>query len=47
MPDVKEKLGNLGAEPVGGSAEQFEAFAKAELVKWNKVVTDAKIEKVK
>jgi tripartite-type tricarboxylate transporter receptor subunit TctC len=47
MQDVKEKLGNLGAEPVGGSAEQFEAFAKAELIKWNKVVTDAKIEKVK
>ncbi len=47
MPDVKEKLGNLGAEPVGGSAEQFEAFAKVELIKWNKVVTDAKIEKVK
>jgi tripartite-type tricarboxylate transporter receptor subunit TctC len=38
MPDVKEKLLFLGAEPVGNSSEEFTVFVKAEVVKWGDVV---------
>jgi tripartite-type tricarboxylate transporter receptor subunit TctC len=38
MPDVKEKLGGLGAEPVGNSSEEFSAMVKVEVVKWADVV---------
>jgi tripartite-type tricarboxylate transporter receptor subunit TctC len=38
MPDVKEKLTALGAEPVGDTPEQFAAYVKAEGVKWSDVV---------
>jgi tripartite-type tricarboxylate transporter receptor subunit TctC len=38
MPDVKEKLIGLGAEPVGNSSEEFSAMVKAEVVKWADVV---------
>jgi tripartite-type tricarboxylate transporter receptor subunit TctC len=36
--------GNLGADPVGSSPEQFGAFIKAELAKWAKVVRSSGIE---
>ena len=39
LPEVKEKLTTLGAEPVGDSPEQFSAFVKAEISKWADVVT--------
>jgi len=38
MPDVKEKILALGAEPVGDTSEQFTAYVKAEVVKWSDVV---------
>ncbi|MET0202774.1 MAG: tripartite tricarboxylate transporter substrate binding protein [Casimicrobiaceae bacterium] len=38
MPDVKEKLTALGAEPVGNTPEEFSAMVKAEVVKWADVV---------
>jgi tripartite-type tricarboxylate transporter receptor subunit TctC len=38
MPDVREKLGGLGAEIVADSPEEFAAFVKAEVVKWSDVV---------
>ena len=38
MPDVREKLVGLGAEPVGDSPEEFAALVKAEVVKWADVV---------
>ena len=38
LPDVKEKLLVLGAEPVGNSSEEFTIFVKAEVVKWGDVV---------
>ena len=38
LPDVKEKLVLLGAEPVGNSSEEFSAMVKAEVVKWADVV---------
>ncbi len=41
MPDVKARLAAQGAEPVGSTPEEFDAFIKAEIVKWAKVVKDA------
>ena len=38
MPDVQKKIIDLGAEPVGDTAEQFGAFVKTEVVKWGDVV---------
>jgi tripartite-type tricarboxylate transporter receptor subunit TctC len=38
MPDVREKLLALGAEPVGDTPEQFGAYVKTEVVKWSDVV---------
>jgi tripartite-type tricarboxylate transporter receptor subunit TctC len=38
MPDVKEKLVGLGAEPVGNTPEEFSALVKTEVVKWAEVV---------
>jgi tripartite-type tricarboxylate transporter receptor subunit TctC len=38
LPDVREKLGNLGAEIVADSPEEFAALVKAEVVKWADVV---------
>jgi len=38
QPDVREKLGAQGAEPVGDTPEQFGAYLRAEVAKWAKVV---------
>ncbi len=46
QPDVRERLAAQGAEPVGSSPEQFEAFVKAEIAKWGKVIRDANIKPV-
>ena len=45
-PMVREKLGGLGYELVGGPPEHFEAFVKNEVKKWAEVVkrTGAKME---
>lgn len=41
MPDVVERLSGQGAEPVGGSAEQFGSFIKSEIDKWTRLVKSA------
>ena len=38
MPDVKERLVALGAEPVGDTPEQFSAYVKSEVAKWSDIV---------
>ena len=38
MPDVREKLVGLGAEPVGNTPDEFAAVVKGEVVKWAAVV---------
>jgi len=43
LPDVKERLLGLGAEPVGGKPEDFAAFIRSEQAKWRKVITQAGI----
>jgi len=38
LPDVREKLVALGAEPVGSTQAEFTAHVKREIDKWAKVV---------
>jgi tripartite-type tricarboxylate transporter receptor subunit TctC len=44
MPDVYSRLADLGAEPVGSNAAEFDAHIKAEIIKWAKVIKDANVE---
>jgi tripartite-type tricarboxylate transporter receptor subunit TctC len=44
MPDVKARLAEQGAEPIGSTPEQFSAHIKSEIAKWGKVIKDAKVE---
>ncbi|HSN39878.1 MAG TPA: tripartite tricarboxylate transporter substrate binding protein [Burkholderiales bacterium] len=41
MPDIRERLAALGADPVGGSPEQFGSTIKSEVAKFTKVVREA------
>ena len=38
MPEVRTRLVQLGADPVGSTPEEFAAYLRAETVKWSKVV---------
>jgi tripartite-type tricarboxylate transporter receptor subunit TctC len=42
-PEVRQRLLNDGAEPVGSSPEEFATYLRAETVKWAKVVQAAGI----
>ena len=44
MPDVQDKLRNLGVEPDGRLAAPFADFQQLEMVKWAKVIKDAGIQ---
>ena len=44
LPDVNVRLSELGAEPVGGTPEQFAMHIKSEIAKWAKVIKDANVE---
>jgi tripartite-type tricarboxylate transporter receptor subunit TctC len=37
-PDVREKMLNLGAEPVGSTPDEFAAYVRAEAAKYAKLV---------
>ena len=41
LPDLRERLLTNGAEPVGNSPAEFDAFLKAELERWTKVTKQA------
>jgi len=43
LADVKQRFQLDGAEPVGGSPEEFAAFIAAEVTRWSRVVRDAGI----
>ena len=45
-PDIKAKLLAAGVEAEGNSTADFTAYVKAEVVKWKKVIEDAKIPKI-
>ncbi len=41
LPDVKQRLAEQGLETVGNSVEQFDAFFKAEILKYAKIIKDS------
>jgi len=43
MPDVQQRLGDLGFEVVANTPDEFAARIKTEMEKWGKVIRDAKI----
>jgi hypothetical protein len=43
-PDIKSELASRGMEAFSGTPESFDSFLKAQLVVWEKLVKDAKIE---
>ena len=42
-PDAREKLAQIGTDPVGSTPEEFVSFLRAEIAKWSKVVKEANI----
>ncbi len=38
LPDIQEKLRQMSAEPIGNTPAEFDAFVKAEIAKWGKVI---------
>jgi tripartite-type tricarboxylate transporter receptor subunit TctC len=42
-PEVRERLQGLGADPVGNTPEQYTAFMRNEIAKWDKVIKAAGI----
>lgn len=46
IPAVKERLAKEGAEPVGSTPEEYEAFVRSEIAKWMKVVKEAGIKPI-
>jgi tripartite-type tricarboxylate transporter receptor subunit TctC len=43
LPDVKQKLNEQGADPVGSSPEELQRVVRTELKSWAKVIRDAGI----
>jgi tripartite-type tricarboxylate transporter receptor subunit TctC len=43
LPDIKQRLIEMGSPPVAGTPEQFGALIKSEIPKWGKVVKQAKV----
>ena len=43
IPEVKERIVGLGADPVGSSPDEFAAFIKKEIATWSKVVKEVGI----
>lgn len=41
LPDVHRRISDLGAEPVGGTPQEYAAFIKSEINKWRKVIQAA------
>jgi tripartite-type tricarboxylate transporter receptor subunit TctC len=43
MPDVQERMGALGLDLAGGTAEAFGAFVKEDIARWAKVIREANV----
>ena len=43
LPDVKDKLRNLGAEPAPTSPEAFDGLVRSEVAKFERIVREAHI----
>jgi len=44
LPELRERMAAEGADPVGGSPEEFAAHIKRELARWSKVVKQARLQ---
>ena len=44
MPDVKERLSNLGVEPRSSTPEEAAAYIKQDVGKWAKVIKDSGVQ---
>lgn len=40
LPEVRERLAAMGAEPIGSTQEQFAAFIRAEDVRWGRIIRE-------
>jgi len=40
-PELRKRLGDEGADPAGGTPEQFAALIKDEVPRWGKVVKES------
>jgi tripartite-type tricarboxylate transporter receptor subunit TctC len=45
LPDINERLRSMAYEPIGSTPVEFDAYFRAEVVKFTKIVADAKIAK--
>lgn len=43
LPDVRERLGTLGFDPIGSTSDEFGAWIKAETTKWAPIVRAANV----
>jgi tripartite-type tricarboxylate transporter receptor subunit TctC len=43
LPDVKQKMEATGLETGGWPSAEFDAYIKADIAKWKRVITEAKI----
>jgi len=43
QPELRERLAGEGADPIGGTPEEFSAHIKTELMRMGKLVRDARI----
>ena len=43
LPDMRERLLGLGAQPAGSTSEELARFVQAEVAKWAKVIRDANV----
>lgn len=41
LPEVRERMTGVGAEPVGSTPEEFAAYIKSEVAKWAKVIKES------
>jgi tripartite-type tricarboxylate transporter receptor subunit TctC len=41
LPDVRKRIIDLGAEPLANTPAQFDAFQKAEAVRWAKIIRES------
>ena len=40
LPEVRERLAALGAEPVGSTPAEFGAFVRAENARWGRIIRE-------
>src|SRR5262249_7700864 len=43
QPDIRHRFAELGMTIAGGTSDEFDAFIRAEVAKWSKVIRDADI----